>query len=75
MRITGSSPRPYRLRGHLESAEQVWGRALDLSDDPQMWLAGPPTQSEPKLKCGVELRREPIHVVDPQGRIIRTIGQ
>ena len=70
-----SIPGDDRLRGRLESAEQVWGRALDLRDDPQKWLAGPPTQSEPKLKCGVELRREPIYVVDPQGRIIRTIGQ
>ena len=65
-----------RWRGRLESAERVWGRGMnfDLPDDPQMWLVGPPTQSEPKLKCGVELRREPIYVVDPQGRVVRTIG-
>ena len=28
----------------------------------------------PKLWCGAGLRRGPIHVVDPQGRIVRTLG-
>ena len=31
-------------------------------------------QAEPALSCGAGLRRGPIHVVDPQGRIIRTLG-
>ena len=33
-----------------------------------------PTHAEPELSCGVGLRQEPIYVIDPQGRIIRTIG-
>ena len=65
-----------RWRGRLESAERVWGRGMnfDLPDERTMWRAAPPAYTEPKLKCGVELRREPIYVVDPQGRIVRTIG-
>ena len=37
-------------------------------------LATPPTQANPKLKCGVGLINEPIHVIDKQGRIVRTIS-
>ena len=37
-------------------------------------IAAPSTHAVPKLSCGVDLRREPIYVVDPQGRIIRTLG-
>ena len=37
-------------------------------------IAAPSTHAVPKLSCGVDLRREPIYVVDPQGRIIRTIS-
>ena len=37
-------------------------------------IAAPSTHAVPKLSCGVDLRRKPIYVVDPQGRIIRTIG-
>ena len=33
-----------------------------------------PTHAEPKLWCGLDGEREPIYVVDQQGRIIRTIG-
>ncbi len=62
--------------GRLESAERVWGRGMnsDLSHDRKMWGAAPPAFAEPKLTCGVSLTREPIYVVDQQGRIIRTIG-
>ena len=28
----------------------------------------------PDLSCGADLLREPVHVVDPQGRILRTLG-
>ena len=41
-------------------------------------LAGsaiPDVDAEPMLTCGVDLITEPIYVVDPQGRIIRTIGR
>ena len=31
-------------------------------------------RAEPELSCGAGLRLEPIHVVDPQGRIVRTLG-
>ena len=37
-------------------------------------IAAPSTHAVPELSCGVDLRREPIYVIDPQGRIIRTIG-
>ena len=37
--------------------------------------AVPDVDAEPMLTCGAGLRMEPIHVVDPQGRIIRTIGR
>ena len=32
-----------------------------------------PTHAPPKLLCGVGEQREPIYVVDPQGRIVRTL--
>ena len=32
-------------------------------------------QSEPRPVCGVGTEREPIYVVDPQGRIIRTLSR
>ena len=35
----------------------------------------PDVDAEPMLTCGAGLMTEPIHVVDPQGRIIRTIGR
>ena len=38
-------------------------------------LRGRLERAEPKLTCGVDLMREPIHVVDPQGRIVRTISR
>ena len=31
------------------------------------------TQTDTYIQCGAGLRREPIYVVDPQGRVIRTI--
>ena len=33
-----------------------------------------PTRAEPKPWCGLDGDREPIYIVDQQGRIIRTIG-
>ena len=65
-----------RLRGHLESAEWMGGRGFDLRNDHLMerGRTGPHSQTVPKLSCGVDPRREPIYVVDPQGRIIRTLG-
>ena len=63
--------------GRLESAERVWGRGMniDLADERQMWGTAPPASAEPELTCGAALINEPIYVVDPQGRVVRTIGQ
>ena len=65
-----------RLRGHLESAEWMEGRGFDLRNDHLMGRGrtGPHSQAEPELSCGAGLRGEPIYVVDPQGRIIRPLG-
>ena len=67
-------PRDDRLRGRLENAEWIGGRGFDLRDDRLMGRLTRSPRAEPGLWCGAGLRREPIHVVDPQGRIIRTIG-
>ena len=63
-----------RLRGRLESAEWIGGRGFDLRDDRLMGRLAPSPRAEPELSCGAGLRQEPIHVVDPQGRIVRTLG-
>ena len=63
-----------RLRGRLESAEWIGGRGFDYRDDRLMGRLAPSPRAMPKPLCGVDLRREPIYVIDPQGRIIRTLG-
>ena len=65
------------LTGRLDIAEQVWGRGVDfnLGEGRQMWGVAPPAYAEPKLSCGVGLMNQPIYVVDPQGRVVRTIRQ
>ena len=63
-----------RWRGRLESTEWIGARGFNLRDDRMMGRLAPYPQAEPKLSCGVGLRQEPIHVIDPQGRIIRTLG-
>ena len=62
-----------RLRA-LESAEWIGGRGFDLRDDRLMGRLAPSPRAVPKLSCGTALRQEPIYVIDPQGRIIRTSG-
>ena len=62
-----------RLTGRLESAEWIGGRGFNLRDN-RMGRLAPSPRAMPKLSCGVDSRREPIYVVDPQGRIIRTLG-
>ena len=37
-------------------------------------VAAPSTHAEPEWSCGVGQEQEPIYVVDPQGRIVRTIS-
>lgn len=61
-----------RLRGHLESTYVDRDFDFDVRDKRLMGRLKSPTQAEPL--CGFHLRREPIHVVNQQGRIIRTIS-
>ena len=63
-----------RLRGRLESAEWLGGRGFDYRDDRLMGRLAPSPRAVPELSCGVDLKQEPIYVIDPQGRIIRTLG-
>ena len=37
-------------------------------------IAAPSTHAEPEWSCGAGQQQEPIYVVDPQGRIVRTIS-
>ena len=62
-----------RLKGRLESAEWIGGRGFDLRDGRLMGRMAPSLRAVPELSCGVGLRQEPIHVIDPQGRIVRTL--
>ncbi len=61
-----------RLQG-LENAEWTGGRGFDLRNGLMRRLT-PSPRAVLELSCGAGLRQEPIHVVDPQGRIIRTLG-
>ena len=63
-----------RLRGRLESTEEIGPRGFDFRDGRLMGRLVPSPQAVPTLSCGAGLRQKPIHVVDPQGRIIRTLG-
>ena len=63
-------PEDDRLMGHLKSAEWMRDRGFDLRNDRLMGHLAPYPQAEPKPLIG----REPIYVIDPQGRIIRTLG-
>ena len=67
-----SIPEDDRLKGYLESTN-VGDRGFDFDvrNERLMGRVASPTQAEPL--CGIHLRREPIHVVNQQGRIIRTI--
>ncbi len=63
-----------RSRERQEGAEWIGPRGFDLRDDRMTRrLAGSPL-AVPDFSYGAALLREPIHVVDPQGRIVRTIG-
>ncbi len=79
-RIAGALPLipgDNRLRGRLESTEEIGGRGFDFaSRDNRLTerLALAP-HAEPKRSCGVGTQRKLIYVVDPQGRIIRTINR
>ena len=62
------------MTGRLESTEWIGGRGFDLRDNRLIGRLVPSPRAVPKLSCGVDFRREPIYVIDPQGRIIRTLG-
>lgn len=64
-------------RGRLESAERVWGAGItfDLARNHQVRDPGPTAHTAPELTCGAGLMNDPIYVVDPQGRIVRTISR
>ncbi len=63
-----------RLSGRPESDEWIGGRGFGLRDDRLMGRLAPSPRAVPELWCGAGLRRGPIHVVDPQGYVIRTLG-
>ena len=72
--VDAYSPPDDDLRGRLEGAGWIGGRGFDLRGNRLMGRLVPALGAVPALSCGAGLRREPIYVVDPQGRIIRTIG-
>ena len=57
----------------LAHAEAVWRRGVDFGSGGFMARLAPPIGAEPELTCGAALEREPIYVVDPQGRVVRNI--
>lgn len=61
----------------LESAVRMWGGTtnFNLKGDRQTWPVALPSLPAPELTCGAGLMNEPIYVVDPQGRIVRTISR
>ncbi len=50
------------------------GLPLIPEDDLLMGRLGLPTYAQPEFSCGTGQHQEPIYVVDPQGRIVRTIS-
>ncbi len=63
--------------GRFEDAERIWGRGVtfDLPDNQRTWGEGSPAHAEPELTCGAGRMNEPIYVIDPQGRVVRTIDR
>ena len=57
------------------SREWIGARGFDLGDDRMTGRLAGSSLAVPDLSCGADLLREPIHVVDPQGRILRTLGK
>ncbi len=69
-----SIPGGGRRTGRLERATQIWNGFTEFSGGDVTAYPGVPDVPEAKLTCGAELMKEPIYVVDRQGRIVRTIG-
>ncbi len=61
----------------LVIAEWMWGHGntFDLAGNVQAWEAGSTALAAPELTCGAGLMDDPIYVVNPQGRIVRTINR
>ena len=62
-------------RKRMTHAEAVWGRGVDFGNGGAMGRLPPPGGAEPELTCGAGLERGPVYVVDPQGRVVGTIGR
>ena len=66
---------PYTLPAAAQaSAMQAVVIPAIPGDDRSSGRLASPTQVKPKVWCGLDGEREPIYVVDQQGRVIRTIG-
>ena len=79
-RVEGDFPSILTAGGHTggpDRAERVWdrGMAFDIAESRQRWDAASPSRTTPELTCGAGLMNDPIYVVDPQGRIVRTISR
>ena len=64
----------YTLPGAAAAQARGNTTAAIPEDDRLRGNLASPTHAEPKLWCGLDGEREPIYVVDQQGRVIRTIG-
>ena len=62
-------------RKRMTHAEAMWGRGVDFGNGGAMGRLAPPAGADPELICGAGLYREPINVVDPQGRVVGSIGR
>ena len=60
--------------GYGVDVTQADAFTLDAAAKASAKIAAPATHAEPEWSCGTGQQREPIYVVDPQGRIVRTIG-
>ena len=68
---------PYTLPGAAAaqaSAKQAVAMPAIPEDDRLSGHQASPAQVKPKVWCGLDGEREPIYVVDQEGRVIRTIG-
>ena len=63
-----------RGTGRPGSPEWIGGHPFDLRSDRQVGHLARSRRAVPELLCGAGFHRGPIYVVDPQGRIVRTLG-
>ena len=72
--ITALIPEDDPLMGELGEAEPVGVRGFGLGDGSLSGRLALASQTPPALSCGIDLRTEPIQVVDSQGRVTRIMG-